>query len=624
MIYIKYEGRHGNFIFQYIFGRYISFLTNQKIFNEQKYNKYTGNKFIKFIENQASEEVEYEKEIFINDINFKDIIENINNYKDFNIKLGGRKGYFQNHHIYEKHPKFIENLIIKPNLKIAKDTYSDNSVVIHIRLDDFHRNGFDSEILSFSYYDNIIKKYKYTEVFIVCDIVKFGRSSYKKRLKRDRDMDYEILEKKYLDYFVDRYDAKIVNEGIKHDFDFFQKFKNIILSASSFGFWATCNKIDKGIIHIPINKRCNATCKTYQILSSFGHTVHTYQKLKFINFNDRIIEIGNIFPSCEGYYTEEIVHNKGTLYPLHFDNDRSGFFANCSLSLYSIVRFHKLSKKMPHFINFSQLFHLYKKNCISDISDNTRSICKILFMDPCICKICNPQLKDNVGKWKERYRTQCSKKYDYDLDISPYFFKEYKQPKDKIRGSSFKHWNQFHPYTSDLIDNLKPFINCCYSPSDNILTRIKFIEEKYKLEYSKICVLFFRGGDKSTETKLPKYEEYVDIVNQHFKDTSNIKFLIQTDELEFMKFMIAKFNNNIIFKDETRQLPKKVKGQPDRTNMWNNFEFIQNFLAIIIIMSKCKHVYCNSGNCALWLRLYRPKKEGFYQWIHWQGKNQWL
>ena len=69
---------------------------------------------------------------------------------------------------------------------------------------------------------------------------------------------------------------------------------------------------------------------------------------------------------------------------------------------------------MPHFINFSQLFHLYKQNCPIDISNNN-SICKVLLMDQCPCKTCDPDLKDNVGKWRERFRKQCCLKYRYDF-----------------------------------------------------------------------------------------------------------------------------------------------------------------------------------------------------------------
>ena len=624
MIYIKYEGRQGNFIFQYLFGRYISFLTDQKISNEKKYYNHTGQKFILFKDNLAKDENEYEQEIFINDNNYNEIIDKIDTYKDYNIRLGGRKGYFQNSDIYHRHPEFIKNIISHSLGPPESEMYSDDSVVIHIRLDDFHRNGFDSEILSFSYYDNIILKCKFKKVFIVCDIVHLNRSSYKKRLLRDRDINYEDYEKKYLDYFVDKYNAKIINLGIKQDFDFFQKFNNIILSASSFGFWGVGNKYTKSIVHIPINSRCNATHKTYKILEMLGHKVYTYNDVKFINFNDKIVEIGNILPSCEGIYTEEIIHKKGTLYPLHFDNDRSGFFANCSLALYTIVRYHKITRKMPHFINYSQLFHLYKQNCPVDISNNNNSICKVLYMDQCPCKTCDPELKDNVGKWRERFRKQCSLKYRYDFDISGYYFKEYKHVKGSLNVSNFKHWNQFHPYTKELIDNLKPFINHCFSPSENISMRVKFLEQKYNLDYSKTCVLFFRGGDKSVETKIPKYEEYTNIIGEHFKETSNIRFLIQSDEKEFLESMEQTFQNHLIFRDEIRSLPKKFKGQPDRSNKWNNFEFSQMFLAIIIIMSKCKYVYCNSGNCSLWLRLYRPEKEGYYQWIHWQGKDQWI
>jgi len=622
MIFIKYEGRHGNFIFQYLFARYLSFLTNQIIKDENLFYKYTNNKFIKFTVNNASDKTDYKENIIVDDTNVLSIVNNINLLINKNITIGGRNGYYQNSDIYLNNIDFIKSII---NYKEKNLQIKPNSVVIHIRLDDFHRNGFDSEIISFSYYDNILKsngKNKFEKVYVLHDSSTVMSSSYKKRIANKLNIDYSNYEIKYLNYFKEEYNAELISSNVENDFNFFKYFDNIILSASSFGFWGVCDINKKCNVYIPIHKQVNATCKTYKILEWLGHNVKTYDKIKFINFNEKIVEIGNVFPSCEGYYTETI--NEGsTLYLRHFSID-AGFFSHLSMGLYSIVRYYNITKNMPDKINLCLLLNLYKNECNKDISCETKSICKILFLDECICKTCNPNIIDNVGNWSGRYSLHCSKNLNYDLDISEHYFKYYTKPKNNLLAkSNFKHWSQFHPYNDDLINKLKPFVLSIFSPSDNILNIIKNIESKYNIDYDNTCVLFMRGGDKQKETKIPMYEEYTNKVKSEHHNNENLRYLIQSDETEFIEEMKKIFKNSFSFKEEIRTLPKKSRSQPD-FGEWNNFVFSQYYFAITIIMSKCKYVYCNSGNCSLWIRLYRENNVGFNQWIHWENCDIWL
>lgn len=50
--------------------------------------------------------------------------------------------------------------------------------------------------------------------------------------------------------------------------------------------------------------------------------------------------------------------------------------------------------------------------------------------------------------------------------------------------------------------------------------------------------------------------------------------------------------------------------------------FSKYYLAITIIMSKCKYVICGSGsgNCSLWIALYRKNCKKMYQNL----SNEWL
>ena len=87
-------------------------------------------------------------------------------------------------------------------------------------------------------------------------------------------------------------------------------------------------------------------------------------------------------------------------------------------------------------------------------------------------------------------------------------------------------------------------------------------------------------------------------------ENPNAQVLIQSDELEFVEAATNVFENAIIFKDETRTM-KKCNNSVDKC-MPNNHHYVKYFLAIVKIMSRCKHVVSGSmGNIPLFISLYR-------------------
>jgi len=139
------------------------------------------------------------------------------------------------------------------------------------------------------------------------------------------------------------------------------------------------------------------------------------------------------------------------------------------------------------------------------------------------------------------------------------------------------------------------------------------MEYKYNLLYNNICVLFYRGNDKIRETKLSNYDDYLIYANLIMKSNPNILFLIQSDETEFITFMTEKFRkNSFYFKDEIRHM-NKCNNTVDTLMQDKNYEFSKYYLAITIIMSKCKYIICGSGNCSIWIMLYRGNNNNVYQ-----------
>lgn len=249
----------------------------------------------------------------------------------------------------------------------------------------------------------------------------------------------------------------------------------------------------------------------------------------------------------------------------------AGFFSCCSVKLNNIVDYINNNSKLPDYVNSSQLFERYKIN------------------------------NDDIT-------------YDY--------FEHYDNIKISINDNyiNYNHNYQYNNYSNIDYKIIIPIVNKYFSPSKNILNIIENMEKKYNINYNNICVLFYRGNDKITETLLCNYNEYLIYANLLLKENPNILFLIQSDETEFISFMIKNFpNNSFYFKDEIRHI-NKCNNTVDVIMKDKNNEYSKYYLAITIIMSKCKYIICGSGNCSMWIMFYRGNNNNVFQNLY----NKWL
>jgi hypothetical protein len=243
-----------------------------------------------------------------------------------------------------------------------------------------------------------------------------------------------------------------------------------------------------------------------------------------------------------------------------------GFFSCCSVRLHFLIEFFNNHKELPYSYVTKKYF------------------------------LCN---KDNE-----------------DDDLTFNYFKHYNEIPKQItyeREIDFKEWYQYKNYTKIDMEGLLPFIEKYFTPSDIIINIQKEMEKKYDLDYDNICVLFFRGNDKATEIKLPPSDAYIDLAKELLEKDPNIKFLIQSDETNFINEMKEEFPNNIIFYDEIRHMYKKCATVNNISNKQQNYVYSLYYYAITLIMSKCKYVICNSGNCALWIAFYRQNADNIFQ-----------
>lgn len=176
--------------------------------------------------------------------------------------------------------------------------------------------------------------------------------------------------------------------------------------------------------------------------------------------------------------------------------------------------------------------------------------------------------------------------------------------------------NGFDVYKNINFNLICPIVKKYFTPSQQIKKYLNDLVKKYNINYDNTCCIFFRGLDKFTETRLCDYSEYEPHINAVISENPNIKLLIQSDETQFIEYIMEKYpNNSFYFKDEIRHLKKS---QTLVEKHFGNVDYYQmNFLAIILLMSKCNYIICNGGtNVSLWIALYRGHCNNFIQYFN--------
>ncbi len=222
--------------------------------------------------------------------------------------------------------------------------------------------------------------------------------------------------------------------------------------------------------------------------------------------------------------------------------------------------------------------------------------------------------KSIPGTYVTKKYFECNKR-DPEEDLTFHYFKHYdynNEPIEYTKDIEFKEWFQYKIFNTLDLEGLKPFIIKYFTPTDVILDLQRLIEKKYKLDFDNICVLFYRGNDKATEMDLPPIDFYIEYGNQMLEKNPNIKFLIQSDETNFINQMKEEFPNNVVFYDEIRHMYKK-NSTVNVVFKETNYEYSLLYYAITLIMSKCKYIICNAGNCSLWIVFYRGNCDNIVQ-----------
>lgn len=258
----------------------------------------------------------------------------------------------------------------------------------------------------------------------------------------------------------------------------------------------------------------------------------------------------------------------------HKVSHNAGFFSCSSIALEQVMIFFNLNKRLPLSYDRSEEYLHYKEH----EKDN---LIPVLFKE-----------------------TDIPIEYTHDVKIT-----------------SEKNWFQWSDYRNLCFEDIKPFTDRYFAPSDIVMNRIAELEAKYNIDYDKTVGILYRANDKIKECSIAPYHVFAERAAFLGID-EDVKYLLSPDEtqmLDFCKITLGK--ERVIHPTEWQHMPKDsntaifmhLKGQ-DRV------QHAINVLASIIMISKCKDVITGTGNMSMWLALYRGDTIGFHQW----KDNNWL
>lgn len=255
---------------------------------------------------------------------------------------------------------------------------------------------------------------------------------------------------------------------------------------------------------------------------------------------------------------------------LLFHSNGGGFFSNCNIMLSNIVSYFNSIYELPCEIITRNMYHIYKSHSEDDIYH--------------LCF----KTTNEIIKYEKH-----------------------------ITFNNSGHENQFSDYKKLNLNDISPFIKKYFFPTEIIINNITKLLDKYRINTNvdNLCGVFYRGNDKVKETQPPSYEDFILKAKEIKNQNSETIFVVQTDETEFLELFLNEFPDSIHF-NELKTISKSLNTNVSRLLRDNEKnQHVIDFVSVIIIFSRFKYLITTSGNCEIFITLYRNNTENLFQYL---------
>jgi len=168
----------------------------------------------------------------------------------------------------------------------------------------------------------------------------------------------------------------------------------------------------------------------------------------------------------------------------------------------------------------------------------------------------------------------------------------------------------FNDYTSIL--------NCFFSPADEIVDMKKKLIKKYNINLEKTIAVYYRSTDKGQEVTIPNKEYVMACTKKLLERHPDSRVLIQTDATQCKDYFKQELQEKCFYFDEA--------GTTETNTGMHNIIYYssksdptlqaQIFDAIVRIIADCKYVVNHTGNCGLFVDLYRGNMDNVFKYDH--------
>lgn len=213
-------------------------------------------------------------------------------------------------------------------------------------------------------------------------------------------------------------------------------------------------------------------------------------------------------------------------------------------------------------------------------------------------------------------------------NLIPMLFKEWDtlpatlEPGRQYFMSNDPREQQFTDYRHIRHDDLKPFIENWFTPSEQVTNRVYDFKSKYKIDPDKTLAVFHRANDKVKETDVADNQQWTGAVHNAITGRDYERILIIPDNTEFRDHCLSLYAPHLPLLIEENPVFPSDEGAC--TFMKLPFDqrpaHALNFFATVLLASQCRGVVQASGNGSFWLTLYRGHSEGLIQFLN----GEWL
>ena len=183
---------------------------------------------------------------------------------------------------------------------------------------------------------------------------------------------------------------------------------------------------------------------------------------------------------------------------------------------------------------------------------------------------------------------------------------------------------QCHNYKNIQYNEILPFIQKYFFPSDKIMNIQNELILKYNLNFDKCIAMYYRGTDKSSETPIDSFDSFYNKLLEVIRNDqcTDLKIIVQTDSAQFLEFVKLKKDNIIVIVENTVSYTNR--GIHNEKSRAENYTDMLYFLSTVLILSKCKHILCSSGNVSIAIMFYRFLFRNSIENIHQNYNLEWL